>query len=845
MKSNFTPGVLLALALAGCSTQVQASPLTLVKNGQPNATIVLQSDAPELMKAAAADLQKYVQKISGIELPLKTDGSDAPGITLNIGKTATSRSSDLPDSKLNPETYAITQRGDDVYFAGNYPSPTAFAVYSFLQDRLGVRWFAPGDDWEFVPQRKNGSTLTVNVKNVVSVPGTSPRIWSGHQWTADWKNWELRNKAVISEKVPRRNFQNNMYRIFPPSKYAKTHPEYYPLVNGKRWIPADDNDALWWPCIGNSDVQRITEEYIHQWFKDHPDEDSFSLGMDDIVYMCSDPLCRAMDARTNDYEQREFSSRYYKFINIVAQQVKKTDPDKYIGVLIYRIVLKPPVDVPKLEDNVFGYIANDSVAEWYIPGRKDEWMYNTREWASRVQHLSRYEYFGLGTFAPRVFPHNMAEMMNVDNSLGFEGSYVEMYTFLPQTAPMIWAFAQKQWNPKLKIDTLLDEFYTKMYGPAAPTMKAYFDLMEKSWNTNRPGRDGWVNMDIIRQANSISSEAVDQGMALLNRAYTQAKSPVEKRRIDVTRGGLQYAGYAIQEYALAQQISITPIESAAAAKKSLDAIRKFGGLIADREKNWPEAFKRQDLLGENLRGLKGMVLGNGATYLQTNTTSLENPVIPGILRLLDWYHENQPIQAAALTQQLTDSFPVGNNIRDAIGSWNWVQQNRSASLLKNGNFENSALGAAAAAEQDWGADGALAGWSTWSRYPKTEFLKTTGRTGYGARVQSNSESGNAALIIQTVKVDSSKKYLGVAWVKTLNSEQAPNATITFYFRTEKGWLEGNNAKAVSHASPSAQWQPVVISSSVPEGATSVAFMLGTEEGDAIFDDAALYEIGDK
>src|SRR5690606_28286651 len=120
-------------------------------------------NAPEPMKAAAADLQKYVQKISGVELPLITDGSDAPGITLNIGKTSTSKSSDLPDSKLNPETYAITQRGDDVYFAGNYPSPTAFAVYSFLQDQLGVRWFAPGDDWEYVPQNANKSTFRVNV----------------------------------------------------------------------------------------------------------------------------------------------------------------------------------------------------------------------------------------------------------------------------------------------------------------------------------------------------------------------------------------------------------------------------------------------------------------------------------------------------------------------------------------------------------------------------------------------------------------------------------------------------------------------------------------------------------
>src|SRR5690606_20342604 len=141
------------------------------------------------------------------------------------------------------------------------------------------------------------------------------------------------------------------------------------------------------------------------------------------------------------------------------------------------------------------------------------------EWAKRVKHLSRYEYFGLGTFVPRVFPHAMDEEIKLDKSLGFEGMYGEMYTFLPQTAPMIWALAQMQWNPKLNIDDLLNEFYTKMYGPAAPSMKKYFDLMETSWNTPRPGHNtGWVSWNIVRQATSISPEAVREGMDLLNQA---------------------------------------------------------------------------------------------------------------------------------------------------------------------------------------------------------------------------------------------------------------------------------------------------------------------------------------
>src|SRR5690606_19416840 len=135
----------------------------------------------------------------------------------------------------------------------------------------------------YVPRNQSG-TLEVEVDDKSVVPQTSPRVWSGHDWNAGWKSWLLRNKAVQSERVPRRNFQNNIYRVFPQSQYAKTNPEYYPLVNGKRWFPASDSYRYWWPSMGHKDVQRITVEYMRKWFDDNPHRDSFALGMDDIAY---------------------------------------------------------------------------------------------------------------------------------------------------------------------------------------------------------------------------------------------------------------------------------------------------------------------------------------------------------------------------------------------------------------------------------------------------------------------------------------------------------------------------------------------------------------------------------
>lgn len=836
--------ILLGLAVTSFSMWANAAPLTLVKDGQPNATIVMQANAPAPVKAAATDLQKYLAKISGVTLPLTSDGKDVPGITLNVGKTESTKTSDLPDAELNPETFAITQRNDDIYFEGNYPSPTAFAVYSFLQDQLGVRWFAPGDDWEYVPQNADKSTFTVDVKSLVSVPGTSPRIWSGHAWTRDWTDWNLRNKAVQSEKVPRRNFQNKMYAIFPRSKYAETHPEYYPLINGKRWIPSSDSTRDWWPCMGNKDVQRITVEYIQNYFKEHPDQDSFSLGMDDIYHMCDDPLCKAMDAHDDDYRLHRFSTRFYKFVNIIAKEIKKSNPDKSIGTLIYSIAVQLPEGVPQMEDNVFGYIANGSVAQWYHPGKEDDWKNLTREWSKRVKHLSRYDYYGMGTHVPRVFPHAIDDSIKFDKSLGFEGMYVEVYTFLPQTAPMIWSFAQLQWDPQKDVDVLLDDFYSKMFPSATAGVKKYFELMENSWNTERPGHVGWVHRNIIHQATSIAPQAVEEGMQLLDAAYAKTEAPVEKRRIDIIRGGLKFGSFAVLEYDLAQQLAVLAVTNQTQASAALQKVRKLADLIEERGTYWAQAEKRDDILGANIRGLSVIKPGRSEGYLQRNFAPLESPAISGIVRAVDWYQTNQPENAPQIIKDLVSKLPAGF-IKDALEASRFLAaatKSGAKSLLKNGDFEDNSKNTGAT-KNHWETKGAPVDWSTWSRMGLGEFVRTQGHTPASKGVHvSAPASDETSILMQNLPVKSGERYVSTVWVKLAEPAHAADVVLSFRFRTKDGWYAGKGGKQHSIAAASGDWQKLTLAATVREGATSVSVMLGVSNTAATFDNVLMFQM---
>src|SRR5699024_441020 len=135
------------------------------------------------------------------------------------------------------------------------------------------------------------------------------------------------------------------------------------------------------------------------------------------------------------------------------------------------------------EPNVYGFITQ-MCFQWWQPGQEASDKELSRQWDKICDHLSRYDYYGMGTITPRFAPHYMAEEMKFDKSLGFEGMYIEVYTFWPDTAPMMWALAKMQWNTNLNVDDLLHTFYKEMYGSAAPIMHEYFNLLEQAWTQN-------------------------------------------------------------------------------------------------------------------------------------------------------------------------------------------------------------------------------------------------------------------------------------------------------------------------------------------------------------------------
>ena len=77
-------GLLLGLLLPCRSA---GGELLLVEDGRPRATIVVASDAPEKTRAAAAELQRYIVKITGASLTIGSDLETRKGSLVLVGRS--------------------------------------------------------------------------------------------------------------------------------------------------------------------------------------------------------------------------------------------------------------------------------------------------------------------------------------------------------------------------------------------------------------------------------------------------------------------------------------------------------------------------------------------------------------------------------------------------------------------------------------------------------------------------------------------------------------------------------------------------------------------------------------
>jgi hypothetical protein len=505
------------LSVVGCLLFVQSACAVLyeqprgpfasiVQGGQPKAKIVLPQAPTSLEKFAAAELQRYVARILGAELPVLQE-SEAPksGFSFFLGNTRKAAQEGVRrnERRMGQDGFTLRSVRDGLIVFGQDDRGTLFGVYELLERYFDVRWFMPGEIGEYVPR---SADLRLGQVKLVFKPSFRLR-WVGQG------EWPLRQRMNVSVTADGRDVGINWkwhfhtFRILiPPEKYAAGHPEYFALVKGKRQITDDPTHGNQL-CTSNPDVVREVARNLIATLDAEPGIEVITLSPNDGGGFCECENCCVLDEPGRDWFAK-YSRRLAVFNNDVAKRVRQKHPQVLIKVGAYAMYARPPLDKRcRPESNLavqlchlyfcHNHPVEDDLCQagvTYKPGPQfqpnQEFRQVLGQWRKLSPHLLVYEYYSVGGMAKADLPWPLVHTMRRDipyyREHGVEGFYTQLSPALWHRLGLNYYLAAKLcWNTDLNVDALLDDYFTKFYGPAAAPMRDYFMGLERAlqdWN---------------------------------------------------------------------------------------------------------------------------------------------------------------------------------------------------------------------------------------------------------------------------------------------------------------------------------------------------------------------------
>ena len=680
----------------------EGNALTLVSEGKANCVIVTQADPKQGSGAygerplwqVVMDFQRILEKMTGAKLPIVLP-VDAPieGAKIYIGDVPLPPGLVLDDKELDPRGYWLVANPQALILRGKTEGGTINAIYGFLQDKLKVKWFFPSELFEVIPQQATVQMSFCREVHNPSFKGGMFSITSGiNNEGALWCERMRRDAGAFRYQAPMVHY---LGYILDSAKYGKTHPEFYPLINGQRLIPPPGrSDSGPQPCLSNPDLVKEVVEFGRNTFDANPNSLMVAIGEHDSTDWCACDPCRAMDTvpteKMNGMEQH--SDRYFTFANQVARAIAQTHPGKMVGCLAYNGTVTPPKKIAKLESNVaIGICIDDS--QYYDANYKAGDYRNLSDWKTKCKNICFYDYLSLGWTAPRYYPHLYARHLKEMHKQGVLAMFTQPEPYWATFGPMIYMATQLMWDVNQNPDVILNDLFLMLFGKeAGAEMKAYYEVFENAWmrpSAVRTGKyfEGWSYMQ--EQMAVYTLQDLDKALKHLESARALAKDPVARQRVEYIDHSFSYAATVMRGWLVGNAIDAVVNSGDPKSQDQAVKLRDMLRVVAEIKKK-EDAVYRATLLVDPIssqsyykaggsdsghwEGVRGQWAPRCAYSLRTGATSLLK------------YYKDRNMTAETLLLESELPAEILKAARDA------ASETLGEECLVNGNMEGADLG---------------------------------------------------------------------------------------------------------------------------------------------------------
>jgi hypothetical protein len=470
-----------------------------------------QADTQRLA-ASVNDLSHYLQRMSGAKVEVARDRvSPAPGvIPILIAELAEQRFGPPNQRAPGKQGFRVLIQPSAIGLYGESDLATSYAIYELL-DRLGCRWFMPGELGEEIPL---SSQLALAQADDSVKPST---LYRG-LWHVD-EDFRRRNRLGGIRLAA-----GHMLEKWISPEQREQHPDWRAQVNGKphptrlRWSRPDVAEA-----IAEAINTQLVKKPVGSISISPLDGIDFDEGAD-----------RAVDAGDWDPTVNGVSltDRLLLLANRVAAGVVPQHPDVMLGLLAYVSYSRPPVR-EQVHPNVVPVIAPITYCRphpWandQCPGAKAIRQI-IEGWAARAGKLA-FRGYGFNLAEPAA-PHPMIRKWSSDLPYLFAN---KILFFQPETLPSfenglpaLYLGIRLSWNTAQEPENILRELFQRFYGHAAQPVRDYLDAMDRAWTeTNEFSGAG------LGYARRFTPELLASARSQLQAAAKACQTDVERKRV--------------------------------------------------------------------------------------------------------------------------------------------------------------------------------------------------------------------------------------------------------------------------------------------------------------------------
>ncbi len=451
--------------------------LDIVVDGVSEYVIVRGENASASEITAASELQNYLKQISGVEIAIVTDSTEAVEKEIIVGKTNREADGEFDRAELGDDGFVIKTVDSKLYLVGGEKRGTLYSVYTFLEEYLGCRFYTA--TVEKIPEMKTVSLEQIAEDKQIPVFEYRDIDWvPSRQGTFQAKLKANGTYAPLGEDFGGHfsyvGFVHTFNSLVPASQYAAEHPEYFSTTTSEidNWGGYPQQ-----PCLSNPEVLKIATANARQWLIDNPNANIISISQNDNQLYCTCDECNKILA-----EEGSQSGILLRFVNAIATELGDEFPNVRFDTLAYQYTRNIPA-VTKPVDNVIVRLCtieccfSHPLGTCEDVGKSDDITKSIYEdiqdWAKVSDKLYVWDYVTNYSHTCSFFPNFNSMLANVkffaDNhvvGLYEEANYFDELSDFPELRAYI--LGKIMWDPYMSEEEYwghIDDFLEGVYGP--------------------------------------------------------------------------------------------------------------------------------------------------------------------------------------------------------------------------------------------------------------------------------------------------------------------------------------------------------------------------------------------